>query len=89
MLAGHRWERDFAWLGYHCVPLPLGGVESHQWCVGCGCRIDDLELHDSKLPIDDECFLHVSLDMLADGKGYKPIKAGTLAEFRLKSDRKK
>ena len=82
MLAGHRWERDFEWLGYKCVPLPFGGVESHQWCVGCDCLIGDLELKNSKLPIDE--FLNVSLDMIADGKGYKPIEAGTLAEFQLR-----
>ena len=81
MLAGHRWERDFAWLGYKCVGLPFGGVESYQWCVGCGCRIDDLELCKSKLPTDE--FLNISLDMLAHSKGYKPIEAGTFAEFKL------
>ncbi len=85
MLAGHRWERDFDWLGYRCMPLPFGGVESHQWCVGCGCRIGDLELHNSRLPVDNTCSLHISLDILVDRKGFKPIEAGTLAEFHLKN----
>ena len=86
MLVGHRWERDFTWLGYGCERLPPGGVESHQWCVGCACFIGDLELKNSKLAIDNQCFLHISLDMIAEGKGYKPVEAGTLAEFRLRKN---
>ena len=86
MLAGHRWERENNWLGYKCMPLPLGGVESHQWCVGCGCRIADIELLKSRLPIDsDECSLHVSLDLLAGVKGHKPVEAGTPEEYHLRS----
>lgn len=80
MLAGHRWERDYAWRGYRCVPLPLGGVESHQWCVGCNCRIGDLDLFNSRFPIDDELSLHLSLETLASQKGCEPIEAGTFAE---------
>ena len=83
MLVGHRWERDYDWLGYKCVELPFGGVESYQWCVGCDCRIGDLELKNSKLPIDE--FLNACLDMMASGKGYEPIGAGTFAEFQLRN----
>lgn len=67
MLAGHRWERDFEWLGYRCVGLPLDGVESHQRCVGCGCKVSDLEVCKSQLPSDG-----VYLDLLARNKGYEP-----------------
>ena len=84
MLVGHRWERDFDYRGYRCVGLPIGGVESYQYCIGCGCRIGDLELLKSRLPIDNECFLHVSLDMLADNKEDRPIQAGTFAELKFK-----
>ena len=80
MLVGHRWERDNAYRGYTCVSLPFGGVESHQWCVGCNCHIGDIELHDRNLPASDE----IILDLLAHSKGHEPIEAGTLAEFRLK-----
>ena len=84
MIVGHRWEYQPELLGYKCMPLPIGGVESNQWCVGCRCIIGDLELHNSHLPIDDQCSLHISLDMLADSKGYKPIEAGTFSEFKLR-----
>ena len=84
MLVGHRWEHDDAFREYYCASLPLGGVESHQWCVGCNCRISNLELYNSRLPVDDTCFLHISLDMLARRKGYEPIEAGTFAELKLR-----
>ena len=81
MLVGHRWMRDFDFQGWKCMPLPFGGVESYQWCVGCDCRIGDLELYRSRLPTDR--FLEISLDMLARSKGYEPIKAGTFEAFKL------
>ena len=82
MIVGHRWEYQPELLGYKCMPLPVGGVESIQWCVGCGCFIADLELCQSKLPIKES--RELSLDMLADSKGYKPIEAGTFSEFKLR-----
>ena len=83
MIAGHRWERDDDWLGYKCVPLPLGGVESHQWCVGCGCRIGDLDLRECRGEVGGVS-LNLFLDILARGRGYEPVEAGTFAEFELK-----
>ena len=79
MIAGHRWEYQPDYMGYECVGLPIGGVESYQWCIGCGCRIGDLELMKSKLPDSD-----VYLDILADNKGFRPIQAGTFAELKFK-----
>lgn len=78
MIAGHRWEYQSAFRGHKCMPLPIGGVESHQWCVGCGCFIADKILYDRKIPISE-----VYLDILASEKGYEPIEAGTLAESKL------
>ena len=77
MLAGHRWEYQGNWGCYKCVSLPIGGVESHQWCVGCGCVIDDVELCESGFPIDRGIELY--LDLLATRKGFKPVEAGTLS----------
>lgn len=82
MLAGHRWERDYDWLGYKCVGPPFGGVESHQWCVGCGCLISDLELRGCMGEVTG-LSIHPFLDILASGRGYEPIEAGTFAEFKL------
>lgn len=84
MLAGHRWKRDYAFSGYRCVPLPIGGVESHQWCVGCGCFIRDIELCDTGIP--SEGVGGIILDTLAHSKGYKPIESGTYAEYKLSNE---
>ncbi len=84
MIVGHRWEYQFDYRGFKCVPLPFGGVESYQWCIGCGCRIGKLELCLSKLPIDNELSLNISLDMLADNKRCRPIQAGTFAELKFR-----
>ena len=83
MLVGHRWEYQYNYRGFKCVGLPLFGVESHQWCIGCGCLISDKELYESKLPIDTLCFLNLSLDILASRKNQEPIEAGTFQEFLL------
>lgn len=78
-VAGHRWEYQTEYRGYKCVGLPIGGVESFQWCIGCGCLIDDIELRKLNLPRKE-----IYLDMLADNKGFRPIQAGTFAELKLK-----
>ncbi len=83
MMVGHRWEYDYDLRLYYCASLPLGGVESHQWCVGCGCRIRDLELRETVGKVEG-LFLHPFLNMLAEGRGYKPIEAGTFAEYKLR-----
>ena len=83
MIAGHRWEYNPEYRGYECVKLPIGGVESHQWCVGCGCRIDDEELCRKGIPMDDKSLLHFVLETLACERGYPPIEAGTYAEYKL------
>lgn len=80
MIAGHRWEYQPDYRGYKCVGLPLGGVESYQWCVGCGCLIGDIEIREAGF----KDFREFHLDILANGKGYEPIEAGTLAESRLR-----
>ncbi len=82
MIAGHRWEYQHDYRGFKCVGLPIGGVESYQWCIGCGCRVGDFELRNCRLPIDNELSLNISLDMMADNKGCRPIQAGTFAEFK-------
>ncbi len=82
MIAGHRWKYQPDYLGYKCVGLPLGGVESHQWCVGCSCLIGDIECRKSKLFFKDS--LQLSLDIIASSKGYQPIEAGTFAELKMK-----
>jgi len=87
MIAGHRWEYQHDYLGYKCVILPIGGVESHQWCVGCGCFIGDEERHKSKLFFDDS--LELSLDTIAISKGYQPIESGTIAEVNFNIRRSK
>ncbi len=85
MIAGHRWEYQFDMRGYRCVGLPLGGVESHQWCIGCGCFIGKKEIKESGFPFNgDELHNEIYLDILAAGKGYEPIESGTLAEWKLK-----
>lgn len=84
MLAGHRWEYQFDYRGYKCVELPFGGVESHQWCIGCGCLIGMLEIRESGYSWGDEISAGLYLDMLARGKGYEPIESGTYAEFLLR-----
>ena len=86
MIAGHRWEYKPDYRGYECVGLPFGGVESHQWCVGCGCRIDDKDLWEKQLSRRDD-FLNIILDTLAAYKGYPPVEAGTLDEYKLKIKR--
>lgn len=78
-IAGHRWQYDYDLCRSRCVKLPFGGVESYQWCIGCGCEIDDRELVARRLPRKG-----VYLDTLAYEKGYKPIQAGTLSEFDFK-----
>lgn len=82
MIVGHRWEYsdDMRW--YECVGLPFGGVESHQWCVGCGCRITDKEIYEAGFVTND--FRDIHLDMLARGKGYEPIEVGTIEEWKLR-----
>ena len=79
MIAGHRWEYEGDLLGYKCVGLPIGGVESHQWCIGCGCFIGDKEL--TILNTGKE-FLNPTLDLLAFRKGFEPIESGTLKAYR-------
>lgn len=75
-IVGHRWERDDALLQYRCVPLPFGGVESGQWCVGCGATVTDLELHRADYP-----YKEVWLDILARDKGFPPIQYDTLQYY--------
>ena len=77
MIAGHRWEYQPDYRGYKCVPL--GGVESYQWCVGCGCIITDHELVSLMAPSDD-----LMLDTLAYGRGFSPIQSGTREEMFLR-----
>ncbi len=84
ILAGHRWEYQPDYREYKCVELPIGGVESHQWCVGCGVKITDKALCEKGITTEDECFLQCSLDLLAYMKGYSPIESGSLAEWKLK-----
>lgn len=81
MIAGHRWEYQVDYRGYKCVGLPFGGVESHQWCVGCGCVIPDRLLCEC---IGDVAGLSLLpfLDMLAIGGGYEPIEADTYEEWK-------
>lgn len=63
----HRWEYDFTMRHYFCADPPVGAVDSGQWCFpGCGVIVTDLELRNSKLPVDNTMFLHVSLDNLAN-----------------------
>ena len=82
-MVGHRWERDHAYRGYRCVPLSLGQVESHQWCVGCNCLIGDIELYDRRIPMDNELTLYLCLEIMAKQRGYVPVEAGSLEEFKL------
>lgn len=85
MLAGHRWEYDQALRWYKCVGLPFGGVESHQWCIGCGAIVTDKELHSRRIPKDDKCFLHSMLDSIVGEYGYPSIEAGTFAEEKFRA----
>jgi len=86
MLAGHRWQRDHGYRGYRCVGLPLGGVESHQWCVGCNALVGDIEVKDlyGNREISDNIELHCLFDMIASGKGKESVEAGTMGEWKLK-----
>ena len=79
MIAGHRWEYKPDLRLYECVGLPFGGVESHQWCIGCGTRVTDYELCRAGLPADG-----FSLEVLAKRR---PIEADTLEEFRFRHKR--
>ncbi len=83
MIAGHRWERDYSLRGYECVGLSIGGVESKQWCIGCGCFIGDIELKRAGFPREEKFYL----DILALHKGFKPIEAGTLDEWRFQRNK--
>ena len=89
MIVGHRWERDYAYRGYKCVPLPFGGVESHQWCIGCDCHIGDIEVYSRRMPIDEidrkvgKYQMSIWLDMLAEERGHKPVEAGSFEEYKL------
>ncbi len=73
----HRWEYDYSLRLTKCVPLPFGGVESHQSCIGCGAIVTDKQLADRNLPRDN-----VWIDMMTDNK---PIEAGTLEEWWFRS----
>ena len=77
-VAGHRWEYQTDMCAYECIPLPLGSVESYQWCVGCACTITDLELCKLKVPCDGWM-----LDIIAHSKGFSPIQSGTREEMFL------
>ena len=80
-IVGHRWERQFERRGYKCVKLPLGSVESGQWCIGCGCFIGDIDICNGKY---GEAFdgKEVWLDQIASERGLEPIQSGTLAEAK-------
>jgi hypothetical protein len=69
--------------------LPFGGVESHQYCVGCGCIITDYELCQLGLTVADRLDMFIILETLAFRKGYHPIEAGTLAEYKLRKNRRR
>ena len=77
MIAGHRWEYSLVMKTSYCVGLPEGGVESYQWCIGCGVAVTDFDLCRMKLPRSGAW-----LDFIAAQKGFRPIEAGTMAEFR-------
>ncbi|KKM20314.1 hypothetical protein LCGC14_1646690 [marine sediment metagenome] len=81
MIAGHRWEYQSDMFLHECVGLPWGGVESYQWCIGCGCRITDEELYISKLSMDSVLLL---LDIIASKKGFEPIQSGTLQDLKFR-----
>lgn len=78
MIAGHRWEYSPVLREYFCAPLPVGGVESRQWCIGCNAKVSDLELCHKKISKSDKAFLQIALDTLASNKGFEPLEAGTL-----------
>ena len=80
MIAGHRWQYDFNMRESTCVGLPIGGVESYQWCIGCGAKVSDKELCDLKLPRQE-----VFLDIIAHSHGQPPIQAGTYQADRFLS----
>ncbi len=88
MLVGHRWKYNYSLRWYECEILPIGGVESHQWCVGCGVKVTDKELCESGFPkpkqYNDGYAEGVYLDILARGKGKEPIETGTFAAYKLK-----
>ena len=89
MIARHRWQYQNYLRGYKCVGLPVGGVESHQWCVGCGCFIGEKEIYESNYNSrGDNGLRNLHLDILARGKGSEPIEANTLAAWRLKQKTK-
>ena len=68
----HRWEYSMELRLSRCVPLPIGGVESHQWCVGCGCIVTDEELCRLKFPREN-----AFIDEIAWRKGCKTLEAGS------------
>lgn len=82
MIAGHRWAYDVDRLGYVCVGLPSGGVESYQWCTGCGVFVSDEELCDKRIPSAGMVCVDVTLDTMAAGKGHSPVQAGTMAAHK-------
>jgi hypothetical protein len=87
MIGEHRWEYQFDKRGYECVGLPIGGVESHHRCVGCGCFIGKLEMRNSGYQFGEDKYENERfLDYLARGKGYEPIEEGTYEEWKLKQN---
>ncbi len=92
-LAGHRWKYDDDMRWYYCAPLPIGGVESHQWCIGCGVIITDKELCEAGFPrpeqYSNDYVAGAYLDLLAAGKGKKLIEAGTYAAYLLEKNTRK
>ena len=88
MVVGHRWKYSYYMRQYYCDSLPFGGVESHQWCMGCGVIVTNKELYESNCPrperYSDNYFSGIYLDILARGKGFVPIEAGTYAAWLLK-----
>lgn len=77
----HRWDYDSGKRVSECVPLPKFGVESHQWCIGCGCIISDLELSQRGFP---RAYPRggAYLDIIATSKGYEPIEADSDEAYR-------
>lgn len=83
MIVGHRWNYDLLLRGYRCTPLLVGGVESYQYCIGCGSFIGMEELHQRGISSQSR-ELHFVLDAISDMKQHKPIESGTYGEFCLR-----
>ena len=78
MIVGHRWKRQHDLMGYKCVGLPIGGVESGRWCVGCDCFIGDIDIYNSPLKCLFDESKELALDAIAGRDGFPPIEHGTL-----------